>query len=490
MSVDPTPSQPTAEEFSAMVHDLTSMTDGAVPSSSQMRAARVLATTAASRLRHIFGTPTGWHWWDGMRWKPDGSNHARSELFTVVEKHLPSLVLLGVLPKSTVSELQRDNSQRGALAIASHLPEFATELDHVDAQPTLLNCTNGTLDLETFQLRPHDPGDLITQVTSTEYDPSATSPLWTAFLDVALPDVEVREYLQRLIGYSLLGVVTHHVFPILIGEGGNGKGTFYETIMHVLGDYAAPFDPSLLLMTRNDFKSANAPAPALLGLKGKRFVVTSETAENAKLATDKMKFYTGGDTMVARGMYAKADTTWQPSHTMFMITNHEPQLSADDAAAWQRITTIPFNIKIRGTKLEIPGFTIQLRQAAPAVLAWAVEGLKQFYEIGLAPPEQVVARTESYHARVDHIATYMKTRLVPAPPTERVPRTDIWNDWLVWARAEDVDPGRQSDFYAKITREFTPSKHSGVRVFTGVRLVLDSFEQSEEHEESIHNTEE
>ena len=122
MSVDPTPSQPTAEEFSAMVHDLTSMTDGAVPSSSQMRAARVLATTAASRLRHIFGTPTGWHWWDGMRWKPDGSNHARSELFTVVEKHLPSLVLLGVLPKSTVSELQRDNSQRGTLAIASHLP--------------------------------------------------------------------------------------------------------------------------------------------------------------------------------------------------------------------------------------------------------------------------------------------------------------------------------------------------------------------------------
>ena len=194
--------------------------------------------------------------------------------------------------------------------------------------------------------------------------------------------------------------------------------------------------------------------------------------------------------MVARGMYAKADTTWQPTHTMFMITNHEPQLSADDAAAWQRITTIPFNIKIRGTKLEIPGFTIQLRQAAPAVLAWAVEGLKQFYEIGLAPPEQVVARTESYHARVDHIATYMKTRLVPAPPTERVPRTDIWNDWLVWARAEDVDPGRQSDFYAKITREFTPSKHSGVRVFTGVRLVLDSFEPSEEHEESIHNTEE
>ena len=480
---------PAAQEFpsSEALHTLLAeqqedpgIMEGVAPGASQSRAAQVLAAVASSQLRYIFGSTAGWHYWDGTRWKPDGSNHARLELMTVIKRQLPLLVAVGVLQQSTVNEMQRDNAQRGALAIASNLPEFATELDQIDDKPFLLNCLNGTLDLETFTLRPHNPDDLLTQVTATEYDPEATNPLWTSFLNVALPDQEVRLYLQRLIGYSLIGQVTHHVFPILIGEGGNGKGTLYETLMYVLKDYAAPFDSNLLLQSRNDFRSANAPAPALLELKGKRFVVTSETEERSLLATAKMKFYTGGDTITARGMYAKANTTWQPSHTMFMVTNHAPELSADDAAAWQRITTIPFNVKIRGTKLEIPGFSFQLREAAPAVLAWAVEGLKQFYQLGLAPPAQVLARTQEYHESTDHVSSFMKQRLECALPTERVPRTEVWNDWLQWARAENVSIGKQSDFYAKIAKEYAPSKHSGVRVFTGVRLVLDTFENEEE----------
>lgn len=447
-----------------------------------MRAAKLMALTKADNLRFAHGLHGGvWLYWDGMRWKPDSANHARAALFPVIDHHMPLLVAAGLLPQTSLNEMQRNAAQVGALEIARHLPEFSTELEHLDAQPHLLNCTNGTLDLETLELRPADPGDLITQVTNAAYVPDATSPLWQQFLGTALPDKEVRAYLQRLMGYSLLGEVVHHVFPILIGEGGNGKGTFYEAMMYTLGDYAAPFDPTLLLQTRSDFKSANAPAPALLGLKGKRLVVTSETAENARLATDKMKFYTGGDRIVARAMYAKADTVFYPSHTMVMVTNHEPQLSADDAAAWQRIVTIPFNVRIRGTRLEIPGFTTQLREANDAILAWAVEGLREYRIRGLDTPAEVQLRTSAYHAKTDHIATFMRTMLAPAQPEERVPRTDIWNAWLVYSRAEGVEPGKQSEFYAKVAAEFTASKHSGVRVFTGVRLTTDT----PTHEESL-----
>lgn len=448
---------------------------GSVPSTGQTRAAETLALLYADRLRYVFGTTAGWHWWDGTRWRPDSSNRARSYLRRAIH-HLAKLVAAGKLPATLITEMSKSSAQRGALEIASHLDEFAVDLDQVDAKPHLLNVANGTLDLTTFELHDHDPGDLLTQVTRAAYVPTATSELWQSFLDVALPDVEVRQYLQRLIGYSLVGEVTHHVFPILIGEGGNGKGTFYETVMHALGDYAAPFDSALLIQTRSDFKSANAPAPALLGLKGKRFVVTSETDEGAKLATAKMKFYTGGDTITARGMYAKTDTVFAPSHTMFMVTNYEPMLSSDDGAAWQRITTIPFNVKIRGTELEIPGFTHQLRQAADAVLAWAVEGLRSFYEIGLAPPEQVLHRTAMYHAKTDSVATYIATRLSPADdPKAKIPRTQVWEDWVQWARAEGVEHGKQSDFYAKVAKVYELGKTSGVWVFRGVQLQPDTL---------------
>lgn len=451
-------------------------TSGSLPLTGQARVAHALALANVGKLRFVFGTPTGWHHWDGSRWKPDGSNHTRRALRRTLE-HLGKLAVVDTSLLSTIKDMSKSSSQRGALEIAAHLDEFATELEAVDNAPLLLNCANGTLDLESFELHPHNPSDLLTQVTRASYDPAATSPQWSAFLDTALPDVEVRSYLQRLIGYSLVGEVSHHIFPILIGEGGNGKGTLYETVMHALGDYAAPFDSTLLISTRADFKSANAPAPALLGLKGKRFVVTSETDEGAKLATAKMKFYTGGDTITARAMYARADTVFSPSHTMFMVTNHEPMLSSEDGAAWQRITTIPFNVKIRGTALEIPGFTLQLKASADAVLAWAIDGLKQFREIGLAPPTQVLTRTAQYHAKTDSIATYITTQLSSAAdPKAKVPRTQVWTDWLTWSKAEGVEPGKQSDFYAKVARHYEMAKTAGVWVFRDLALQSDEFE--------------
>jgi len=448
-------------------------TPGTQPSSGQTRAAEALAAAHHGKLRYVFGTPTGWHWWDGKRWKPDAANRARSALLRTV-KHLAPLVLTGQVPASTITELQKSSAQRGALEIAANLDGFATELEAMDDKPLLLNVANGTLDLETLTLKDHDPADLLTQVTRAAYDPDAESPLWTQFLDTALPDIEVRQYLQRVVGYSLLGEVRHHIFPLLIGEGGRGKGTFYETVMWALGDYSAPFDSALLIASKSDFKNANAPAPAILGLKGKRLVFTSETDDGARLNTSKMKFYTGGDTLIARGLHAKANTVFDPSHTMFMITNFEPLLSSDDDAAWQRITAIPFNVQIRGTELEIPGFTIQLKQAHDAVLAWAVEGLRMYYQQGLDAPRQVKLRTAQYQSKVDQVQQFISTMLRPSDaPAARVPRTEVWNAWLTWAKAEGADSVKQSDLYAKVGEHYETGKVSGVRCFRGVEIVTD-----------------
>ena len=429
----------------------------------------ILASVASDRLRFVTGTAAGWHFWDGQRWQPDPGFHVRQEMATVVMKHISSLAIAKLVPESTFTEMQRSAGQEGALKLASSMPEFAITHNELDNQPHLLNCQNGTLDLTTLELRPHDPDDLLTQITTAAFDPSAHSQEWEDFLSTALPDTQVREYLQRLIGYSLLGEVIDHVFPLLVGEGGNGKGTMYETIVHALGDYAAPASSSLLIQSRSDYLNADNAAPAMLALKGKRFVVTSETPVNARLAVDRMKFLTGGDTITARGLYARTSTVFRPSHTLFMVTNHEPMLDSEDAAAWQRITTIPFNVRFRGTDREIPGLAARLRDSSGAVLSWAVEGLRHYRTQGLAAPREVLSRTAQYHAKTDHVSGYITARLVPtSSPSDRIPRTEMWNDWLAYSRAEGTEPGKQSEFYQRIEREFPASKYSGTRVFTGV----------------------
>jgi putative DNA primase/helicase len=64
---------------------------------------------------------------------------------------------------------------------------------------------NGTLDLRTGSLRPHNPEDLITKLAPVEFDIKAKSPTFDRFLKQILVDKELIRFVQRYLGYSLTG---------------------------------------------------------------------------------------------------------------------------------------------------------------------------------------------------------------------------------------------------------------------------------------------
>ena len=94
-------------------------------------------------------------------------------------------------------------------------------MEDLDADPWLFNCQNGTLDLRTMELRGHDPTDRISKIADAAYRADTSGPLWSAFLAKVLPDKDVRDYLQRLTGLSLLGEVNgdKQIAPIAYGAG-------------------------------------------------------------------------------------------------------------------------------------------------------------------------------------------------------------------------------------------------------------------------------
>ncbi len=59
--------------------------------------------------------------------------------------------------------------------------------DDLDADPFLLNCANGTLDLRTSELRSHDPADLLTKMTGAAYRPDSAGPEFAKFLERVQP---------------------------------------------------------------------------------------------------------------------------------------------------------------------------------------------------------------------------------------------------------------------------------------------------------------
>lgn len=298
----------------------------------QLRIAyRLVGSHYRDKLMHVHGV--GWHRWDGRRWAYDDQGHAVRAVRHVLRRALESSLDLGT---DAANAIRRDvdtcssaNGARGVLALAASMAPFAATVHDLDADPYLLNTATGTLDLRTFQLRPHDPGDRITKVTTAAYRPGVSSVEWDRFLQRVLPNVEVRGFLQRLAGVALLGRVVEHVLGIATGEGANGKGVFTRAVEYALGDYASTAEADLFMAREGAHPTGE------MDLLGLRWVTVSETDQGRRLAEATMKRLTGGDTIKARRM-RQDFVEFRPSHTAVLVTNHLPAVRGDDPAIWRR----------------------------------------------------------------------------------------------------------------------------------------------------------
>lgn len=401
-------------------------------SNSQLYFAQLLAVDQRDKLLHVHGI--GWHHWDGSRWAPDeGEVAARNAVVALVKAEWPHAI--------TDKDLRRDIDKantasgiNGILDIAKILPELVCRIGELDADPWLLNCANGTLDLHTLQLRPHNPADRITKTCRAAYDPEAHSLEWDHFLQRSLPDPEVRAYLARFVGVALIGKVVEQEFTIATGEGANGKGVFYNALLHALGDYGHTMDPAVLIASRYD--DGNAPKPALVELRGRRLVVTSETEKEVQLANALMKRLTGGDPIKARAL-RRDPIQFNPSHTLLMVTNHLPKVPGNDPATWRRIRVIPFDVVIPKDERDSQ-LGDRLEAELEAILAWAVAGLADYQQNGMAPPEAVVAATADYQKQSDAITRFLEACCYPNPHLV-VAVAELWKAFETWANDDGAD---------------------------------------------------
>ncbi|CVN88544.1 DNA primase/helicase%2C phage-associated [Streptococcus pneumoniae] len=290
----------------------------------QLRIAHRVAEDHADRLMYVNGL--GWHAWDGARWAPDETAAAERAVHDVLRSALAESHDGDKNLRDDMRRCETAAGIRGVLDIAATLEGIRVHVDALDADPYLLNVTNGTLDLRTRTLRPHDPADRLTRVCRGAWEPEAAGGEWAAFLSTILPDPAERAYLRRVIGQAVFGAVREHLFPVLTGTGANGKGTAYTAIAHALGDYAAVIDPDLLMST-----SRGPGGPEMMQLFGARLVIGSETEEGKPLDAALMKRLTGGDPITARHLY-REPITWEPSHQFLYVTNHLPKVKGNDPA--------------------------------------------------------------------------------------------------------------------------------------------------------------
>ena len=302
-----------------------------------------------------------------------------------------------------------------------------------DANPLLLNVQNGTLNLETGELLPHDRKNLFTKICNATYEEQNGSPapsLWEETVNAILPDPEVRLWMQKFMGYCLTGSTEEEKFLIAFGPGGCGKGTFFETIAAVMGDYKTVI-PIDTLLAGTFYTNGEGPTPELAKLAGKRYVLSSECNKCRSLDEAKMKLLTGGDTISARRLNANS-FEFHPAFKLIMQTNHLPNISDSlDNGIRRRLVIIPFNAKISSRDQKLKQKLLAPENLS-ACLAWCVEGAKLWKQEGLNDlPEAAKNAASHFYEENDMLQQWLDERTEPSLGClQHTKALDDFNSWL------------------------------------------------------------
>lgn len=329
--------------------------------------------------------------------------------------------------------------QRAMIDMAKGRNGIILPAELFDSNPELLPVFGGMVELTPSgaRLREARQEDYATLRAAVPYKPRAHIRMWDSFLDRFVPDIEVREWLQKLSGYSLLGSNDARLILFIIGKSSSGKTTFVESVQAALGSLAGPMPASVLRDNTDD-----KPRPDLLAAFPRRIVVAEELSAAQHLHPDQIKRLTGGGLVSARGMRSNAYMERTPAFIPWIVTNSAPTINSADVALYRRLVAIPFNQQIPRGKENITYRKRLLTEAREAVLAWLVEGYNMYAEAPASIydiPAGALAANQSLRDEMSDVDVFLAECCVRRSGARALP-SHLYDEYRVWCERNDVAP--------------------------------------------------
>jgi len=299
------------------------------------------------RNRLVFDHAAGqWFTWAGHHWEPDTTEEALAGVADIADLYVTEMKRQGwaragaeKAGQTTAADSAKETEKTLARRIRDlrtikrkqavlHLARAGADTlgitgDEWDSDPRSLPVLNGVLDLRTGDFRNGDPSDYFKTFSPIPWEGmKAPRPTWEAFLQSTFGgDAELVKFMGRLLGYAVTGQTTEAVSPILWGAGRNGKTVLLQAVSDVLGpDLAGPIESEMLLESRFT-RQSGGPSSDLIHLRGRRLAWLSETNENRRINSGKVKLLSGGDLITGRAPFGKRQITFRPTHKIFLLTN-------------------------------------------------------------------------------------------------------------------------------------------------------------------------
>lgn len=455
----------------------------------------------------IFTDSMGWLCWDGKRWErnehkalelaedfsarmlSDAMAEYRDALHNEAEAKASApeggeeVKAASEAVKRSKAYLAHANMTRRSARIKAILdlakPYLVRPGNSMDADPLELNTQAGIINLVTGAFRPNQQEAYCTKITAFHRNEEGKD-LWNSFLDtITCEDRSLKVFLQMVVGMSLFGRVYQEGVTFAVGDGKNGKSTFFNAVAAVLGDYAGYIDIDVITT-----RGANDKA-ALATLRGKRLVIAGELEEGRRLSAATIKKISSTDPFQVEEKFKQPEIV-KPSHTLCLFTNHLPRVGSTDNGTWRRIIVIPFNAVIQNDSTIQNYGDYLVEKAGGAILAWAIEGAQNFARNGfkLDIPECVDAATEEYRSRENWLENFLTDRCVREPGA-RVGARELYEEYKAWSEALKDYTRSEKDFSAEMEKLGFIKKRSNGQRYIGLHLYNSQERSNRWYDEEI-----
>lgn len=176
---------------------------------------------------------------------------------------------------------------------------------------------------------------------------------------------EKKLVLQQFAGYLLTSSMVHAKALFLVGDGGNGKSTFADTLSMMIGEEGT---------SRIDLEDLYGTF-GLKGLIGKRLNVIEEVGGNYYQAHKLKKLISGEELTI--NMKFKDQFKFRPTAKFLFAVNVMPRVDDSSSATERRMVVVQFNNNFRDNPNTMLRFEDGMLAAElPGILNWALEGYR------------------------------------------------------------------------------------------------------------------
>jgi putative DNA primase/helicase len=313
------------------------------------------------------------------------------------------------------------------LALEAGNPLNETIFSDYAQKKDYINFKNGMLNLNTMELEEHKPSHYSIFQLPHEYDSEAKCPKWKETLKEWIPDAETISFMQEYVGYLLVPDNKGQLFPILYGDGANGKSVFIDVIKELFGENISTMGLSQFFGSKGRWSPAN--------LQNRLANICGDIDPIYMKKQGLIKSIIGEDEITVERKF-QGPYQLKPITRLLFSANELPK-SRDKTLGWyRRLEIIRFPNKFTpGTEGFDPDLKNKLKEELAGILKWAIDGLLRFRKNGQFTKSQQMIKDKNMYIQInDPISNFIDDHYdLVDDKEERIPTHLVYEKYKKWA---------------------------------------------------------